>query len=94
MNREAVEQCNNLMNVIKQEVQKQVDKEYTEYKLECLKDLDYKLEMKRNECVKKILDGIDILLSADNPMSLEPTILIKVEKKVILNDQKRNSNNY
>lgn len=90
MNRDVVNQCNNLIDVIKKEIQKQVDEEYTEYKIQCLKDLDYKLESKRNDCVKRILDGIDILLSADNPMSLEPTILIKVEKKVILNDQKRN----
>lgn len=86
MDREAVEQCNNLVNVIKAEIQKQADAEYTEYKMQCLKDLDYKLEAKRNECVKKVLDGVDVLLSADNPMSLEPTIVIKVVKKVILND--------
>ena len=88
MNRDTVNQCNNLIGAIKAEIQKQVEEDYTEYKIQCLKDLDYKLEAKRNECVRKVLDGIDVLISADNPMSLEPTILIKVEKKVILNDQK------
>lgn len=84
MNREVVNQCNNLIDVIKAEIRKQIDSEYTEYKNKCLQDLDMQLEAKRNDCVKGILNGIDVLLSNDNPMSLEPTILIKVEKKVIL----------
>lgn len=84
MNRDVVNQCNNLIDVIKQNIKQEIDKEYTEYKNKCLQELDYKIEANRNECVKKVLDGIDVLLSADNPMSLEPNIMIKIEKRVVL----------
>lgn len=84
MDRDAINQCNNLIEVIKQEIRKGIDKEFTEYKNKCLEELEYKIESNRNECVKRVLDGIDVLLSADNPMSLEPNIMIRIEKKVVL----------
>ena len=84
MTGEQANQCNNLIEAIKKEIAKQVDKEYTEYKLKCLKDLDIELECKRNECVKSILNGIDVLISNDNPMTLEPDIHIRIEKKVYI----------
>ena len=84
MNNEYINQCNNMINSIKKEIHEQIDKEYTEYKIKCLKDLDYQLECKRNECVKWILDGIDIVINSNEPYSFDPTILIKIEKKVVI----------
>lgn len=50
-----------LIFVMRQEIRKELDEEYTEYKKKKLEELDIELENKRNEVVKKILDGIVIL---------------------------------
>lgn len=50
-----------LIFVMRQEIRKELDEEYTEYKKKKLEELDIELENKRNEVVKKILDGIEIL---------------------------------
>lgn len=84
MNNEYINQCNNMINSLKKEIQEQIDEEYTDYKIKCLKDLDYQLECKRNECVKRVLDGIDIVINSNEPYSFDPTILIKIEKKVVI----------
>lgn len=73
-----------IINGIKKELQQSINKEYTEYKEKCLKDLDYKLEAVRNETVKSILDGIDVNILEQQPYSLDPVIMIKVEKKIIV----------
>lgn len=73
-----------LIDALKSEVRKKIDDEYTEYKIQCLKDLDYKLELKRNDVIREILNGVDFSVAENTPYSLEPTILIKVEKKVII----------
>ena len=84
MNNEYINQCNNMINSLKKEIQEQIDEEYTEYKIKCLKDLDDQLECKINECVKRVLDGIDIVINSNEPYSFDPTILIKIEKKVLI----------
>ena len=48
------------------------------------KDLDYKLEAKRNDVVRSALNGIDISIMEQQPYSFEPVIQIKIEKKIIL----------
>lgn len=68
------------IKVIKKEIEKQVNEEYTDYKNKKLKDLDYELERKRNEIVKDILNSITIL-NENNPYELN--IMIKVENRII-----------
>lgn len=82
MDRKDYDRVNDIMSCIKAKIEEQVNNDYTEYKNKCLQDLSDTLEYKRNECVKSVLDGIDVLISADNPHSLEPTIMIKVQKVI------------
>ena len=86
MDRKDYDRVNDLLNNIKLVVEKQINADYTAYKEKCLQDLDVTLERKRNECVKSVLDGIDIMISADNPQSLEPTIMVKVQKVIKVGD--------
>lgn len=76
----------NIKNVIKKELEKQINEEYTDYKNKKLQDLDYELERKRNEIVQDILNSI-IILNEDTPNGLN--IMIKVENRIILNNEKR-----
>lgn len=85
MDKYSCDDVNNLIDVIKTHLKQTIDNQYTEYKNKCLQDLEYTLEAKRNESVKGILDGIDVVL-ANNEYSMEPNIFIKIEKKVILNN--------
>ena len=75
-----VELYDGMMQSIKAEIQKQVNNEYTEIKLQYLDMMEYRLEAKRNEVVKDILDSIDIMFR-QNEISAEPTIQIKIVKK-------------
>lgn len=75
-----VELYDEMMQSIKAEIEKQVNNEYTEIKLQYLDMLEYRLEAKRNEVVKNILDSIDIMFR-QNEVSAEPTIQIKIIKK-------------
>lgn len=68
------------IEVIKKEIENQVNEEYTDYKNKKLKDLDYELERKRNEIVKDILNSITIL-NENTPYGLN--IMIKVENRII-----------
>lgn len=76
----------NIKNVIKKEIEKQINEEYTDYKNKKLQDLDYELERKRNEIVQDILNSITIL-NENTPNGLN--IMIKVENRIILNNEKR-----
>lgn len=67
------------LDAIKQSIEQEVDKEFTEYKLRCLSDLEYTLELKRNDVVKKILDDIVIKYSED--CLTEPIIQIQLVNK-------------
>lgn len=84
MNRVSDNELSNIVDVIKSQIEKQANKNYTEYKTKCLQELDSTLEAKRNETIKNVLDGIDILMSNDKNY-LEPNILIKIEKKIVIN---------
>ena len=74
---------NKIVDSIKESVEKQIDKEFTEYKILCLENLEYLLENKRNEVVKQILDGIDFNLLVDGDNPFEPTIQIKIINKKV-----------
>jgi len=76
-----VDILNELLDNVRDAIEKQIDKEFTEYKILCLENLEYILEGKRNEVVKQILDGIDINMLADGANSLEPIIQIKIINK-------------
>lgn len=78
--------ANNLVNVIKQHIQQSIDEEYTNYKMKCLEELDNELELKRNSVVKDVLNGIDVAMQTNEPYSLEPVIMIKIEKKVYIKE--------
>ena len=73
---------NDIIESIKQSIAQNIDEEYTEYKAKCLKDLDYKLEVKRNAIIQQILNGIDVSMQSNETYSLEPTIVIKLVKNI------------
>ena len=75
-----VELYDEMVQSIKAEIEKQVNNEYTEIKLQYLDMLEYRLEAKRNEVVTNILDSIDIMFR-QNEVSAEPTTQIKIVKK-------------
>ena len=78
---------NSIIKSIKDTIQDKINCEYTEYKNKCLEDLDYKLEAKRNDVVKSVLDGIDVSIMSQQPYSLEPIINIKIQNKIYINEK-------
>lgn len=74
----------NWTKIIKKEVEKQINEEYSDYKNKKLQDLDYELEKKRNGIVQDILNSITIL-NEDSPFGTN--IMIKVENRVILKER-------
>lgn len=66
--------------IIKNELEKQINDEYTDYKNKKLLDLNTELEMKRNSIVKDILNSITIL-NENTPYGIN--IMIKVENRII-----------
>lgn len=78
---------NNIIKSIKDTIQDTINSEYTEYKNKCLEDLDYKLEAKRNDVVKSVLDGIDVSVISQQPYSLEPIINIKIQNKIYIKEK-------
>ena len=75
---------NNWIEIIKKEIEKQINEEYTDYKNKKLQDLNYELEKKRNGIVQDILNSITIL-NEDSPFGTN--IMIKVENRVILKER-------
>ena len=75
---------NNWIEIIKKEIEKQINEEYTDYKNKKLQDLNYELEKKRNSIVQDILNSITIL-SENTPYGLN--VMIKVENRVILKER-------
>ena len=71
---------NRWIEIIKKEVENQINQEYTEYKDKKIQDLDTELERKRNSIVKDILNSITIL-SQQEPCGVN--IMIKVENRII-----------
>lgn len=72
---------NTLIKSLKNTIEQEINKEYTDYKNKKLQDLDYELEKKRNEIVKDILNSINILAS-NEPTGIN--VMIKVENRVIM----------
>lgn len=72
---------NDFISCIKNSIRYNIDKEYTEYKQSCLADLDEKLEAKRNDVVRQILDGIDVVMTSAD-YSCEPVIQIKINRTI------------
>lgn len=66
--------------IIKQQIEKQINDEYTDYKNKKIKELNTELEMKRNGIVKDILNSITIL-NENTPFGVN--IMIKVENRII-----------
>lgn len=79
----------NIINAIKSEIASRVEMEYTDYVANCIRELRDKLESKRNQVVADVLNGIEIYISENDPMSLSPTILIKVENKIVLKEDNK-----
>ncbi len=75
------EVLNNLLDNVKNSIEKQIDKEFTEYKIMCLENLEYILEGKRNDVIKQILSGIDVNMTVDGEHPLEPIIQIRILNK-------------
>lgn len=68
-----------LVKTIKEKIEEKIDMEYTEMKMQYLDNLEYRLEAKRNETVKSILDSIDITMRKSE-MDIAPVIQIKIVK--------------
>lgn len=68
-----------LVRTIKEKIEEQIDMEYTEMKMQYLDNLEYRLEAKRNETVKSILDSIDIAMRKSE-IDIAPVIQIKIVK--------------
>lgn len=79
-----MENTNNINDILKAGIKQEIEKEYDEYVLECLKNLETKLMVKKNDVVKSILNTIDINME-QNQFSLEPIIQIKINKTVKIN---------
>lgn len=63
---------------IKEAIEKQINEEFTQYKIMCLDNLEYAIECKRNDVVKQILDTINISMSDEDINCFEPTIKIQI----------------
>ena len=72
----------NIEEVIRKEVEAQIEHDYTEYKKKKLSELDYELERKRNQTVTDIINSITIM-NENTPNGLN--VMIRLENKIILN---------
>ena len=72
-----------IKTTLRKEIEKQINEEYTDYKMKKLEDLDYELERKRNEIVKDILNSIQIL-NENTPWGVN--YMIKVENRIIVKE--------
>ena len=79
---------NNLINVIKEEIKSQIEEEFDEYKQNCLKNLEYEIEKKRNSVVSSILNGISLQFSNTDMYRNEPVINIQIKKNVYLKEDR------
>ncbi len=74
-----------IKNVLKKEIEKQINEEYTNYKNKKIQDLDYELEKKRNAIVQDILNSVSIM--NENTL-IGINMMIKVENRIILKESK------
>lgn len=83
MENEYIEKTNEILKSIHDTVENQINKTYTQYKNNCLEQLDREIESKRNEIVKNVLDGIQISLDRSE-LALEPNINIRISVNKII----------
>ena len=78
--------CEAMVTSIKNTIKERIEKEFQDYKCKCLMGLERLIELKRQDVVSSILNGIDVYMSNTEPYSLDPVINIKVvtERKVVL----------
>ena len=78
--------CEAMITSIKNTIKERIEKEFQDYKCKCLMELERLIELKRQDVVSSILNGIDVYMSNTEPYSLDPVINIKVitERKVVL----------
>ena len=77
MENEYVDKTNEILKSIHNTIEKQINETYTEYKNDCLEQLAREIEVKRNEIVKNVLDGIQISLDRSE-LGIEPIINIRI----------------
>lgn len=75
---------NRIKAVLYEEIEKELNEEYTDYKRKKLEELDFELERKRNEIVTNILNSIQILTS-NEPIGVN--VMIKVKNRIIMKDK-------
>lgn len=75
---------NKIKSIIKDNLEKELNEEYTRFKEEKLKDLDWEFEKKRNEIITSLVNAVSIEISR-NMYELEPiiNIQVRVEKRII-----------
>lgn len=83
MENEYIEKTNEILKSIHDTVENQINETYTQYKNNCLEQLDREIESKRNEIVKNVLDGIQISLDRSE-LALEPNINIRISVNKII----------
>lgn len=83
MENEYINKTNEILKSIHDTVERQINKTYTEYKNNCLEQLDREIEVKRNEIVKNVLDGIQISLDRSE-LGIEPIINIRISVNKII----------
>lgn len=78
-----------LVTTIREKIEEQINDEYTALKVQYLDNIEYRLEAKRNETVKRILDSIDIMFKQGD-LDISPTIQIQIikNKEVDKNDRR------
>lgn len=73
----------NFEEIIKKELMKALDKEFTEYKNEKLKDLNIEIEKQRNKLIQSVLDSVSITMERESG-NYHPTINIQIEKRIVM----------
>lgn len=71
-----------MIEVLKAEIEKQLNQKYEEWKEEKLKDLDIELELKRNKIISELLNSITIIQETEM-YSNNPVINIRIDRKVV-----------
>lgn len=73
----------NFEELIKKELKKNLDKKFTEYKNEKLKDLNIEIEKQRNKLIQSVLDSVAIIMERETG-NYYPTINIQIEKRIVM----------
>lgn len=71
----------NLEECIRKEIEKSLNEEYTNYKINCLEDLDEEIESKRNDIIGNVLNGVSVFIQDREEFTNTPAINIRIENK-------------